>query len=158
MTRTGIGYDSHRFAPGRRLVLGGITIPHPEGLAGHSDADVVAHALTDAILGAAGAGSIGGLFPDTDSRWKDADSMVLLREAYATVRERGYAFVQCDITVIAEAPKIAPHAAHMAARIAEVLGAAPGDINVKGKTNEGMGFIGRREGMAAIAVATLERR
>ena len=158
MTRTGIGYDSHRFAPGRRLVLGGITIPHPEGLAGHSDADVVAHALTDAILGAAGAGSIGGLFPDTDPRWKDADSMVLLREAYATVRERGYAFVQCDITVIAEAPKIGPHAAQMSARIAEVLGATPGDINVKGKTNEGMGFIGRREGMAAIAVATLERR
>lgn len=158
MTRTGIGYDSHRFAPGRPLVLGGITIPHPEGLAGHSDADVVAHALTDAILGAAGAGSIGGLFPDTDPHWKDADSMVLLREAYATVRERGYTFVQCDITVITEAPKIGPHAAEMAARIAEVLGAAPADINVKGKTNEGMGFIGRREGMAAIAVATLERR
>jgi 2-C-methyl-D-erythritol 2,4-cyclodiphosphate synthase len=158
MTRTGIGYDSHRFAPGRRLVLGGVTIPHPDGLAGHSDADVVAHALTDAILGAAGAGSIGGLFPDTDPRWKDADSMVLLRDAYAAVRERGYAFVQCDITVIAEAPKIGPHAAKMAARIAEALGAVPGDINVKGKTNEGMGFIGRREGMAAIAVATLERR
>ena len=158
MTRTGIGYDSHRFAPGRRLVLGGVTIPHPDGLAGHSDADVVAHALTDAILGAAGAGSIGGLFPDTDPRWKDADSMVLLRDAYAAVRERGYAFVQCDITVIAEAPKIGPHAAEMAARIAEALGAVPGDINVKGKTNEGMGFIGRREGMAAIAVATLERR
>ena len=158
MTRTGIGYDSHRFAPGRRLVLGGIIIPHPEGLAGHSDADVVAHALTDAILGAAGAGSIGGLFPDTDTRWKDADSMVLLREAYAAVQARGYAFVQCDITVIAEAPKIAPHAAEMAARLAGVLGAVPGDVNVKGKTNEGMGFIGRREGMAAIAVATLERR
>jgi len=158
MTRTGIGYDSHRFAAGRRLVLGGVTIPHPEGLAGHSDADVVAHALTDAILGAAGAGSIGGHFPDTDPRWKDADSMVLLRDAYATVRARGYAFVQCDITVIAEAPKIGPHAAEMAARIAAALGAEAGDINVKGKTNEGMGFIGRREGIAAIAVATLERR
>lgn len=158
MTRTGIGYDSHRFAPGRRLVLGGVTIPHPEGLAGHSDADVVAHALTDAILGAAGAGSIGALFPDTDARWKDADSMALLRDAYATVRERGFTFVQCDITVIAEAPKIGPHAAQMCARIAEVLDVQPGDVNVKGKTNEGMGFIGRREGMAAIAVATLERR
>jgi 2-C-methyl-D-erythritol 2,4-cyclodiphosphate synthase len=158
MTRTGIGYDSHRFAAGRRLVLGGVTIPHPEGLAGHSDADVVAHALTDAILGAAGAGSIGGHFPDTDPRWKDADSMVLLRDAYATVQARGYAFVQCDITVITEAPKIGPHAAEMAARIAAVLGADAGDVNVKGKTNEGMGFIGRREGMAAIAVATLERR
>lgn len=158
MTRTGIGYDSHRFAPGRRLVLGGIIIPHPEGLVGHSDADVVAHALTDAILGAAGAGSIGVLFPDSDPRWKDADSMVLLRDAYTTVREWGYTFVQCDITVIAEAPRIAPHAAEMAARLAQVLGAVPADVNVKGKTNEGMGFIGRREGMAAIAVATLERR
>ena len=158
MTRTGIGYDSHRFAPGRRLVLGGITIPHPEGLAGHSDADVVAHALIDAILGAAGAGSIGVLFPDTDARWKDADSMVLLRAACDAVQQQGFGFVQCDVTVIAESPKIAPHAAEMAARLAEVLGAAPGDVNVKGKTNEGMGFIGRREGMAAIAVATLERR
>jgi len=157
-TRVGIGYDSHRFAPGRRLVLGGITIPHPEGLSGHSDADVVAHALTDAILGAAGAGSIGDLFPDADPRWKDADSMVLLQEAYAAVRQRGYTFVQCDITVIAEAPKIAAYSAPMAARLAEVLGVVPGDVNVKGKSNEGMGFIGRREGMAAIAVATLERR
>ncbi len=158
MTRTGIGYDSHRFAPGRRLVLGGVTIPHPAGLAGHSDADVVAHALTDAILGAAGAGSIGALFPDTDPRWKDADSMVLLREAYATVRQRGLTFVQCDITVIAEAPKIGPHAAAMATCIAGALDASPGDVNVKGKTNEGMGFIGRQEGMAAIAVVTLEQR
>jgi len=158
MTRMGVGYDSHRFAPGRRLVLGGITIPHTEGLAGHSDADVVAHALTDAILGAAGAGSIGDLFPDADPRWKDADSMVLLQEAYAAVRQRGYTFVQCDITVIAEAPKIAAYSAPMAARLAEVLGVVPGDVNVKGKSNEGMGFIGRREGMAAIAVATLERR
>jgi 2-C-methyl-D-erythritol 2,4-cyclodiphosphate synthase len=158
MIRTGIGYDSHRFAPGRRLVLGGITIPHPEGLAGHSDADVVAHALIDAILGAAGAGSIGGFFPDSDARWRDADSMLLLREAYAAVRARGYSFVQCDITVVAEAPKIEPYAAQMAARLAEVLETAPGEVNVKGKSNEGMGFIGRREGMAAIAVATLESR
>jgi 2-C-methyl-D-erythritol 2,4-cyclodiphosphate synthase len=118
----------------------------------------VAHALTDAILGAAGAGSIGDLFPDTDPRWKDADSIALLREAYATVQQRGFAFVQCDITVITEAPKIGPHAAAMVACIAHALGASPGDVNVKGKTNEGMGFIGRREGMAAIAVATLERR
>ena len=158
MTRTGIGYDSHRFAPGRRLVLGGVTIPHPEGLAGHSDADVVAHALTDALLGAAGAGSIGALFPDTDARWKDADSIALLREAYATVRQRGFAFVQCDITIITEAPKIAPHATAMASCIAAALDASPADVNVKGKTNEGMGFLGRGEGMAAIAVATLERR
>ncbi len=158
MTRIGIGYDSHRFAPGRRLILGGVVIPHPEGLSGHSDADVVAHALTDAILGAAGAGSIGGLFPDTDPRWKDADSMLLLREAYATVQAKGYRFVQADITVIAEAPKIGPYAGEMKTRLSEVLAVAAADINVKGKTNEGMGFIGRREGMAAIAVATLEPR
>ena len=158
MTRTGIGYDSHRFAPGRRLVLGGVLIPHPEGLAGHSDADVVAHALTDAILGAASAGSIGTLFPDTDARWKDADSIGLLREAYAAVQARGFTFVHCDITVITEAPRIGPHAGAMAECLARALGASPFDVNVKGKTNEGMGFIGRREGMAAIAVATLERR
>ncbi len=159
MTRTGIGYDSHRFAPGRRLVLGGITIPHPEGLAGHSDADVVAHALTDAILGAAGAGSIGALFPDTDAalEGRRLDRSCCARPT-PRCAQRGFTFVQCDITVITEAPKIGPHAAAMAARLAEALGAVPRDVNVKGKTNEGMGFIGRREGMAAIAVATLERR
>lgn len=158
MTRTGIGYDSHRFAAGRPLVLGGVTIPHPMGLTGHSDADVVAHALTDAILGAAGAGSIGGLFPDTDPAFQGADSIHLLRQAYDVVRARGYIFAHADVTVITEAPKIAPHAAQMAARLASALDATPGDINIKGKTNEGMGFIGRGEGMAAIAVATLERR
>ena len=158
MTRTGIGYDSHRFAPGRPLILGGIEVPHPMGLTGHSDADVVAHALTDAILGAAGAGSIGGLFPDTDPAFRGADSIELLRRAYAVVRDRGFAFVQADVTVIAEAPKIASHAARMADRLASALGAAADDISIKGKTNEGMGWIGRGEGMAAIAVATLERR
>ena len=159
MTRTGIGYDSHRFAPGRRLVLGGVTIPHPEGLAGHSDADVVAHALTDAILGAAGAGSIGALFPDTDPRWKDADSIALLREAYAhgaaarlhlrAVRHhRHHRGARRSARMPPPWPRASPAA----------LGASPADVNVKAKTNEGMGFIGRREGMAAIAVATLERR
>src|SRR5262249_41182364 len=151
MTRVGIGYDSHRLAPGRRLILGGVVIPHPEGLLGHSDADIVAHALIDAILGAAGAGSIGGLFPDSDARWKDADSMELLRDAYALVQQRGYRFVQADITVIAESPRVGPHAAAIATRLATVLSAQAADVNVKGKTNEGMGFIGRREGMAAIA-------
>lgn len=158
MTRTGIGYDSHRFAAGRPLVLGGVTIPHPMGLTGHSDADVVAHALTDAILGAAGAGSIGGLFPDTDIRFRGADSIDLLRQAYDVVRARGFFFAHADITVITESPKIAPHAAQMASRLATALDSTPADINIKGKTNEGMGFIGRGEGMAAIAVATLERR
>lgn len=158
MTRTGIGYDSHRFAPGRPLILGGVEVPHPMGLTGHSDADVVAHALTDAILGAAGAGSIGGLFPDSDPAFRGADSIELLQRAYQVVRERGFTFVQADVTVIAEAPKIAPHAARMAERLASALQAPAGDINIKGKTNEGMGWIGRGEGVAAIAVATLERR
>ena len=157
-TRVGIGYDSHRFAAGRPLILGGVTIPSELGLAGHSDADAVAHALTDAILGAAAAGSIGQLFPDTDPRRKGADSLVLLHEAYAVVRRKGYRFVQGDVTVICERPRIGPHAAAMAARLAEILEVAPDDIGIKGKTNEGMGFIGRGEGIATIAVATLEGR
>ena len=157
-TRVGIGYDSHRFAPGRPLILGGVTIPHPVGLAGHSDADAVAHALTDAILGAAGAGNIGQLFPDSDPQWKDADSMALLHEAYGVVRRNGFAFVQGDITVIAETPRVGPHAAAIAARLAEILEVSPGAIGIKGKTNEGMGFIGRGEGLAVIAVATVEGR
>ena len=157
-TRVGIGYDSHRFAPGRPLILGGVTIPHPVGLTGHSDADAVAHALTDAILGAAACGSIGGLFPDRDPRWKGADSLVLLHEAYAVVKRKGFRFVQGDVTVIAEAPKVGPHAPAMAARLAEILEVSSEDIGIKGKTNEGMGFIGRGEGIAVIAVATVEGR
>ena len=158
MTRTGIGYDSHRFEAGRPLILGGQRIPHERGLAGHSDADAVAHALTDAILGAAAAGSIGALFPDSDSRWKDADSMELLRTAVREVEARGYRVAQADVTVIAEAPRIGPHADAMAANLEEALGSGKGTVGVKGKTNEGMGFIGRGEGLAVIAVATLEVR
>ena len=158
MTRVGIGYDSHRFVPGRPLVLGGITIPHPRGLQGHSDADAVAHALTDAILGAAGAGNIGQLFPDNDPQWKDADSMELLRTAHELVRGRGFAVIQADITVITEAPKLGPHLPAMGAALGARLGLAAGAVNVKAKTNEGMGFIGRGEGLAVIAVATLEAR
>src|SRR5688572_31835813 len=109
MTRVGIGYDSHRFVDGRPLVLGGVTIPHPRGLTGHSDADAVAHALIDAILGAAAAGDIGQLFPDTDPRWKNADSMDLLHSAHELVRDRGYAMVQADLTIITEHPKLGPH-------------------------------------------------
>ncbi len=156
--RVGIGYDSHRFVTGRPLVLGGIRIPHPQGLAGHSDADAVAHALTDAILGAAGAGDIGQLFPDDDPQWKDADSMELLRTAHELVRGRGHAVVQADLTVITEAPRLGPHLGAMGAALAARLGLAPGAINVKAKTNEGMGLIGRGEGLAVIAVATLEAR
>ena len=158
MTRVGIGYDSHRFVAGRPLVLGGVTIPHGHGLAGHSDADAVAHALTDAILGAAGAGNIGQLFPDSDPQWKDADSMELLRTAHELVRGRGLTLAQADCSVITEQPRLAPHLADMAAALSSRLGVAAGAISVKAKTNEGMGFIGRGEGLAVIAVAVLEGR
>lgn len=158
MTRIGIGYDSHRFATGRPLILGGQRIPHAVGLDGHSDADAVAHDVTDAILGAAAAGDIGALFPDADPRWKNADSMELLRQARAVVEGRGYRVSQADITVITEAPKLAPHVPAMTEALAAALGVARGDVGVKAKTNEGMGFIGRGEGLAVIAVATLEAR
>ena len=158
MIRVGIGYDSHRFIAGRPLILGGVTIPHPHGLAGHSDADAVAHALTDAILGAAAAGDIGQLYPDTDPRWKDADSMELLRNAHELVLGRGFTMVQADLTIITEQPKLGPHLGSMAAALAARVGARPGSVSLKAKTNEGMGFIGRGEGIAVIAVATLEAR
>lgn len=158
MTRVGIGYDSHRFVEGRPLILGGQRIPFDRGLDGHSDADAIAHAVTDAILGAAGAGDIGALFPDTDATWKAADSMWLLGLAVERVQARGYRVVQTDCTVIAERPKIGPYVPAIAAALAGRLGCAPGDVSVKGKTNEGMGFIGRGEGIAVIAVATLEAR
>jgi 2-C-methyl-D-erythritol 2,4-cyclodiphosphate synthase len=158
VTRVGIGYDSHRFVEGRPLILGGVTIPHSRGLAGHSDADAVAHALTDAILGAAGAGNIGQLFPDTDPQWKDADSMELLRTAHELIRGRGLRLVQADLTVITELPGLQPHLAPMEASLAARLALPTGAINVKAKTNEGMGFIGRGEGLAVMAVALLEAR
>lgn len=154
--RTGIGYDSHRFAPGRRLVLGGVVIEHPLGLDGHSDADAVAHAATDAILGAAGAGDIGAHFPPGDERWKDADSIALLRAATAVIAEHNYQVVNLDVTVICEQPKVGPYVAQMRERLAGALGIAPRLVSVKGKTNEGMGWIGRGEGIAAIAVALVD--
>jgi 2-C-methyl-D-erythritol 2,4-cyclodiphosphate synthase len=156
VTRVGIGYDSHRFVPGRQLILAGQVIPHPLGLAGHSDADAVAHAVTDAILGAAAAGNIGDLFPDTDPEWKDADSMALLRMAAALVAGRGFRVAQADVTIITEAPRLAAHLPAMAAALETALGLAARSIGVKAKTNEGMGFIGRGEGLAVIAVATVE--
>jgi len=158
MTRTGIGYDSHRFVEGRPLVLGGQVIPHTHGLAGHSDADAVAHALTDAILGAAAAGDIGTHFPDTDSRWKGADSIDLLRRAAALVGERGFRVTQADITVILERPRLGPFVPAIRAALAAALGLTVDEVSVKAKTNEGMGFVGRGEGVATIAVATLEAR
>jgi 2-C-methyl-D-erythritol 2,4-cyclodiphosphate synthase len=158
VTRTGIGYDSHRLVEGRPLILGGQAVPHTHGLAGHSDADVVAHALTDAILGAAAAGDIGTHFPDTDPRWKGADSIGLLRAACDLVAGRGFRVVQVDVTVILERPRLGPHLPAMRAALAAALAVAIDHVSVKAKTNEGMGFIGRGEGVAAMAVATLEVR
>ena len=146
--RTGIGIDSHAFAPGRRLVLGGVEIPHDQGLQGHSDADVLAHAITDALLGAAGLGDIGQHFPDTDERWKDADSMELLRVVVARVG----AIEHVDATVMMERPKLSPHRDAIRASLQDALGCT---VNVKATTGEGMGFVGRGEGVAALAVATL---
>jgi 2-C-methyl-D-erythritol 2,4-cyclodiphosphate synthase len=156
MIRTGIGYDSHRLAEGRPLVLGGQRIPHEKGLAGHSDADAVAHALTDAILGAAAAGDIGTLFPDTDPKWKGADSLTLLRLACELVRNRGFSPRQADITVIVERPKLSQYLPSMAEALSRASGIPVTCLGLKAKTNEGMGFIGRGEGIAVIAVATVE--
>ena len=156
--RVGIGYDSHRFVSGRPLILGGQTIPFDRGLAGHSDADAVAHALIDAILGAAGAGNIGQLFPDRDPQWKDADSLGLLRSACELVRGRGFLPRQADITVITERPQLGPYLPAMAVALAVAAGIDPGCIGVKAKSNEGMGFLGRGEGLAVMAVATVEAR
>jgi 2-C-methyl-D-erythritol 2,4-cyclodiphosphate synthase len=158
MIRVGIGYDSHRFVKGRPLVLGGVTIPHQLGLAGHSDADAVAHALIDAMLGAAAAGDIGQLFPDDDPQWKEADSMELLGSAHRLVTDKGYTLTQADLTIIAEQPRLGQHLPAMAATLARRLGAQPGSVSLKAKSNEGMGFIGRGEGIAVIAIATLEAR
>ncbi len=153
----GVGYDTHRFAAGRRLVLGGVEF-EGDGLLGHSDADVCAHAIGDAILGAAGLGDLGRHFPDTDPRWKGVSSLVLLREIARLARERGWAIGNADVTLAAKRPKIAPRAEEMRARLAEALGIAPGQVNVKATTGEGMGFVGREEGIAAHAVALLVRR
>jgi 2-C-methyl-D-erythritol 2,4-cyclodiphosphate synthase len=156
MTRTGQGYDSHRLAPGRRLVLGGVEIPSPIGLDGHSDADVLTHAVIDALLGAAGLGDIGEHFPDTADEHKDADSIVLLREVAARVGAAGWVVVNVDATVVIERPRLAPHREGMRARLAEALGLDPGAVNVKATSGEAIGFVGRGEGAAALAVATLE--
>lgn len=154
--RIGHGYDSHRFAEGRRLILGGVEIPHERGLSGHSDADAVAHAVTDALLGAAGLGDIGRHFPPSDAQWKDADSMQLLARVVRLLEGHNYQPVNVDVTVVAEAPKIGPHADAMRERVAGVLGISPENVSVKGKTNEGMGWIGRGEGIAVFAVALVD--
>lgn len=154
-TRVGIGYDSHRFKDGGPLVLGGVRIPADVSLSGHSDADAVAHAVTDAVLGAAAAGDIGALFPDNDPTNKNRDSIEMLRVAVAAVQKLGYVVSNVDVTVIAESPRIGPHVASMRERLADAIGVNATAVSVKGKTNEGMGWIGRGEGIACIAVATL---
>lgn len=153
--RIGIGYDSHRFAEGRKLILGGVEIAHPRGLAGHSDADAVVHAVTDAVLGAAALGDIGTHFPDTDPAWQNADSLDLLRRANGLLEEHGYQVVNVDVTVVCEAPRIGPHVAAMREKLASALGIGAQHVSVKGKSNEGMGWIGRGEGIAAIATALI---
>jgi 2-C-methyl-D-erythritol 4-phosphate cytidylyltransferase / 2-C-methyl-D-erythritol 2,4-cyclodiphosphate synthase len=156
-TRIGQGYDVHALVPGRKLILGGVEIDHALGLQGHSDADALLHAITDAILGAAGLGDIGRMFPDTDERWKGADSRALLRQAADAVRAAGWCVANVDATVVVQAPKIAPYVAAMAANIGADLGIDAGAVNVKGKTTERLGFEGRQEGIAAQAVAMLMR-
>jgi 2-C-methyl-D-erythritol 4-phosphate cytidylyltransferase / 2-C-methyl-D-erythritol 2,4-cyclodiphosphate synthase len=164
MTRVGLGYDSHRFADGRDgsrakdgpLVLGGVRIEHSAGLAGHSDADAVLHAITDAILGAIGAGDIGEQFPDTEARWRGADSAVFVRHAVELARQAGLRVGNCDVTILCESPKLTPHKPAIRSRIAELLGVSPDRVGVKAKTNEGMGWIGNREGLAAMAVVTMQ--
>jgi 2-C-methyl-D-erythritol 2,4-cyclodiphosphate synthase len=156
--RIGQGYDSHRLVDGRKLILGGVEIPHERGLLGHSDADALLHAITDAILGAAALGDIGKHFPDTAEEFRGADSRVLLREAAKRVRATGYDVGNVDCTIIAQRPKMAPHIASMAANIAADLGVPVGHVNVKAKTNEKLGYLGREEGINAEAVALLVLR
>lgn len=156
--RSGIGYDSHRFEDGRPLVLGGVEIQGAEqGLAGHSDADVLAHAVIDALLGAAGLGDIGQHYPDTDEKWKDADSMGLLTEVCSFLSEHGWTVRHIDASVICDAPKLGPNRDPMRVSLSDAAGLEPLEVNVKFTTNEGMGFVGRGEGIAALAVATVER-
>jgi 2-C-methyl-D-erythritol 2,4-cyclodiphosphate synthase len=155
---TGIGWDSHRLVAGRPLILGGVSIPHDRGLDGHSDADVLTHAVIDALLGAAGLGDIGQHFPDSDERYRDADSIELLRTVVAMLAERALRVSHVDTTVVMERPKLAGHREAIRASLAAGLGIEPGQVNVKASTGEGMGFVGREEGVAALAVATLQER
>ena len=155
--RVGQGYDVHRLVPGRKLILGGVEIPHATGLLGHSDADALLHAITDALLGAAGLGDIGRHFPDTNPRYAGADSRVLLRAAVELLAEKGWQPVNVDATLIAQQPKLAPHAAAMVANVAVDLGIPADSVNIKGKTNEKLGYLGREEAIEAQAVVLIVR-
>lgn len=156
MNHVGIGYDVHRLAEGRKLVLGGVEIPYHRGLEGHSDADALMHAICDAVLGAVGEGDIGHFFPNTDPRWKDAPSRVFLEEAAKQVALRRGRIVNIDATLAAQQPKIAPYIAAMKSNIADALGLRPNKVGIKATTNEHLGFVGREEGIAAMAVASVE--
>jgi 2-C-methyl-D-erythritol 2,4-cyclodiphosphate synthase len=155
--RVGLGYDAHRLVAGRPLILGGVAIPYHLGLLGHSDADVLSHAIGDALLGAVGAGDLGRHFPDDDPAYKDISSLVLLARIIEIVRQRGYQPVNLDATVVAQAPRLVPHFPEMITKLAKVLGLAPEDINLKATSTEQMGFAGRGEGMAAYAVVLVKK-
>jgi 2-C-methyl-D-erythritol 2,4-cyclodiphosphate synthase len=155
--RVGLGYDAHRLVAGRRLILGGVEIPHSLGLLGHSDADVLTHAVGDALLGAVGAGDLGTHFPDQDPAYKDISSLILLERIMGLVRDRGFAPVNVDATIVAQQPRLAPFIPAMQAKLAAVLGLTPADVNVKATTTEQMGFAGKGEGMAAYAVVLVDK-
>ena len=155
--RVGLGHDTHRLAAGRPLILGGLRIDHPRGLVGHSDADVVLHALTDALLGAAGLGDIGDAYPDTDPAYKDRDSAFFLRETLARLNQAGWRVLNTDITIFAQEPQLGPHKARMRDRVAELLGVPPMAVNIKAKTGEGLGSIGRAEAIGCQAVVLIDK-
>jgi 2-C-methyl-D-erythritol 2,4-cyclodiphosphate synthase len=158
MFRIGQGFDVHQLVEGRPLIIGGVRIPYEKGLLGHSDADVLLHAVADACLGAIGAGDIGKHFPDTDSRYKDADSALLLKQVWELVKQQGYELVNLDCTIIAQKPKMAPHIEQMKENIAKLLEGEPSQVNVKATTTEKLGFTGREEGIAALAVVLLQKK
>jgi len=155
--RVGLGYDAHRLVAGRPLILGGVEIPHALGLLGHSDADVLAHAIGDALLGAVGAGDLGTHFPDRDPAYKDISSLILLERIMLIVRDRGFQPVNVDATLVAQQPRLAPHIPAMQANLAPILGLTPAEVNLKATTTEHMGFAGRGEGMAAYAVVLVTK-